>query len=179
MKDTFLFLENLLENNDTIVIGVSGGPDSMCLLHILNSLKEKYKLNLICAHVNHGLRKESEEEAKFVQGYCEENNIKFKYMIIKNYHNNKFSEEEARRKRYNFFKETVKEEHAKYLMTAHHGNDLEETILMRIVRGSNLKGYIGIPRISVNEDYKIVRPLLNLNKKEILEYINEYKICNR
>ena len=60
MKEVLNFLNNLLKENDTIVIATSGGPDSMCLLSILNSLKDKYKLKLICAHVNHGLRSESE-----------------------------------------------------------------------------------------------------------------------
>ena len=176
MKDTFKFLNNLLVNNDIIVLGISGGPDSMCLLSVLNTLKEKLNLKIICAHINHGLRKESVEEAKFVENYCKKNKIIFEYYCIEEYKNNKFTESEARAKRYNFFNSLIKKYQAKYLMTAHHGNDLEETILMRIVRGSNLKGYLGIPKISHNNDYDIVRPLLYVNKKEILEYINKYNV---
>lgn len=171
MKDTLIFLDNLLNVNDSVIIACSGGPDSMCLLNVIKSYKEKYNLNIICAHVNHGLRIESEEEKVFVKKYCESNDIIFEYLKIEKYTNNKFSEEEARRKRYAFFDNLAKKYNAKYLMTAHHGYDLIETILMRITRGSNLKGYAGIPIISKNERYSIVRPLLNLTKEDILKYL--------
>ena len=144
----------------------------MCLLEILNSLKDKYKLKLICAHVNHGLRSESENEKNFVENYCVINNIIFEYMKIDKYTNNKFSESEGRKKRYNFFNELMTKYQAKYLMTAHHGDDLIETIMMRIVRGSNLKGYAGILQINNN----IVRPLLYVSKKDILDYLREHNI---
>lgn len=176
MKETLDFLNNLLKKNDSVVVGISGGPDSMCLLYALISLKEKLNLKIICAHVNHNLRKESEVEAEYLKKYCEENNIIFEYLVIDEYKNNKFTESEGRKKRYNFFDKLIKKYNANYLMTAHHGNDLEETILMRIVRGSNLKGYIGISRISDNGKYKIVRPLLNLNKNMILEYLEQNNI---
>ena len=176
MENVYNFLDKLLKNNDSLVIGVSGGPDSMCLLNILISYKDKLNLKIICAHVNHGLRKESEEEAEFVKDFCQKNNIIFEYLKINKYTKNKFSEEEARKKRYSFFDELIEKYRANYLMTAHHGNDLEETILMRLVRGSNLKGYIGIPLISENTQYKIIRPLLFLNKKGIIEYLNKNNI---
>ena len=117
MENVFTFLNKILHKNDSIVVGISGGPDSMCLLHVLLSLKDKLNLKIICAHVNHGLRKESADEAKYVKKFCQYNNIIFEYMIIENYHNNHFSEEEARRKRYNFFYELVSKYDAKYLMT--------------------------------------------------------------
>lgn len=176
MKETKFFLEKLFNNNDTIVIACSGGPDSMCLLNLVNSYKEEYNLKIICAHVNHGLRKESEEEKEFVKEYCKKNNIIFEYFKITEYKNNKFSESEARLKRYKFFDNTMLKYNAKYLMTAHHGDDLTETILMRIVRGSNLKGYIGISKILENNNYKIVRPLLNLSKDMIYKYLEENNI---
>ena len=69
MENVYNFLDKLLKNNDSLVIGVSGGPDSMCLLNILISYKDKLNLKIICAHVNHGLRKESEEEAEFVKDF--------------------------------------------------------------------------------------------------------------
>lgn len=176
MKETKFFLEKLFNNNDTIVIACSGGPDSMCLLNLVNSYKEEYNLKIICAHVNHGLRKESDEEKEFVKEYCKKNNIIFEYFKITEYKNNKFSESEARLKRYKFFDNTMLKYNAKYLMTAHHGDDLTETILMRIVRGSNLKGYIGISKILENNNYKIVRPLLNLSKDMIYKYLEENNI---
>ncbi len=172
MKEVENFLSNLLNVNDTIVVATSGGPDSMCLLSILNKLKNKYNLKLICAHVNHGLRSESESEKKFVENYCVINNIIFEYMKIDSYTNAKFSESEGRKKRYAFFIELMNKYQAKYLMTAHHGDDLIETVMMRIVRGSNLKGYLGISRINNN----IIRPLLTVSKKEILDYLKENNI---
>ena len=176
MKETKKFLNNLLKENDVVVVACSGGPDSMFLLHAINLLKEKKNIKIVCAHVNHGLRKESVDEAKFVENYCVINNIIFEYMIIDSYSKNKFSEEEGRSKRYDFFELLIKKYNAKYLMTAHHGDDLIETVMMRIVRGSNLKGYAGISKISHNKEYSIVRPLLNLSKKEILEYLDTNKI---
>ena len=172
MKEVQIFLNNLLKENDTIVVATSGGPDSMCLLSILNNLKDKYKLQIICAHVNHGLRQESNDEKKFVENYCVINNLIFEYMKIDSYTKDKFSENEGRSKRYAFFQELMNKYNAKYLFTAHHGDDLIETIMMRIVRGSNLKGYIGIKLINNN----IVRPLLFVDKKEIINYLNEHNI---
>lgn len=176
MEKTLEFLNKLLNLNDTIIVGISGGPDSMCLLHVLISLREKYKLNIICAHINHGLRIESNDEKNFVEKYCQQNNINFEYLKIKDYTNDKFTENEARRKRYAFFEELIKKYNAKYLMTAHHGDDLIETILMRIVRGSTLSGFIGIPKVSRNEKYKIVRPLLYLTKNDIYKYLENNNI---
>jgi len=176
MEKTLEFLNKLLNLNDTIIVGISGGPDSMCLLHVLISLREKYKLNIICAHINHGLRIESNDEKIFVEKYCQQNNINFEYLKIKDYTNDKFTENEARRKRYTFFEELIKNYNAKYLMTAHHGDDLIETILMRIVRGSTLSGFIGIPKVSTNEKYKIVRPLLYLTKNDIYKYLENNNI---
>ncbi len=176
MNEVFKFLNKLFKSGDRIVVGVSGGPDSMVLLYVLNSLKDKFNLTIICAHVNHNTRVECEEEKKFVENYAVFNNDIFEYMKIENYKNNKFSEDEARRKRYAFFDSLVKKYQAQYLMTAHHGNDLEETILMRIVRGSNLKGYMGINLISVKDNYNVVRPLLFANKKDILDYVKDKNI---
>ena len=73
MKETIVYLNNLLKDNDTIVIGLSGGPDSMCLLNVLLSLKKK--INIICAHINHNIREESKEELNFVTDYCKERNL--------------------------------------------------------------------------------------------------------
>lgn len=176
MKETFSYLNSLLQLKDKIVIGLSGGPDSMCLLNVLIKLKDKYNLTIICAHINHNLREESNEEEKFVQKYCKKNNIIFEYLKIDNYKNNKFSEDEARRKRYDFFNQVMNKYQANYLMTAHHGDDLIESVLMRIVRGSNLSGFIGIPKITENKNYKIVRPLIYVNKEEILKYLNDNNI---
>lgn len=176
MNEVIAYLKKILKKKDIIVLGVSGGPDSMCLLDVLNDLKEELDLKIICAHVNHNLRKESFEEKLLVQNYCENHDITFEYMEIDEYPNNQFTENIGRERRYDFFKKIISKYHAQYLMTAHHGDDLIETIMMRIVRGSNLKGYAGIPLISYNSDYTLIRPLLLVTKEEILDYLKERNI---
>ena len=155
--------------NDVIVIGCSTGPDSMALMDMLLKIRNQYNLILICAHVNHNVRKESYEEAEFMQKYCIDNKVLFESMVIENYGDDNFHNE-ARNIRYKFFEDLVEKYHANYLMTAHHGDDLIETILMRIVRGSNLNGYAGFKKIVDMGNYSLVRPLIHYTKDELLEY---------
>lgn len=171
MEEVYNFIrkEIGLSVGDTIVVGVSGGPDSMALLYILNEFKNKMDLNIICAHVNHNKRKESEQEKIDLENYCKKNNITFEYIKVTNWGDDNFHNE-ARSVRYNFFEELVYNYGAKYLMTAHQSDDLIETILMRIVRGSTLKGYSGFSRIVDKGDYKIIRPLITVTKDEILKF---------
>ncbi|MDD6323259.1 MAG: tRNA lysidine(34) synthetase TilS [Bacilli bacterium] len=172
MNDIIREIENKIEPNQTVIMATSGGPDSMALLSLL--LKTKNNLKIVCAHVNHKLRKESEAEAKMVQAYCQKNNIIFEYMEITNYKGN--TENYARKKRYQFFQSLIKKYNSKYLLTAHHGDDLTETILMRIIRGSSLKGYGAFPQITNQEGYKIYRPLITKTKEEILKYVQKNNI---
>jgi len=173
MKESILFLNNLnIDKNKYLVVATSGGPDSMALLHLLNS--NEYKV--ICAHVNHGLRVESEEEYKFVENYAKINNIIFEGMKIEGYKDNRFTENEAREKRYAFFETILNKYNTDILLTAHHGDDLVETVLMRIIRGSNLNGYKGFTKITEFKNFKIIRPLIFYTKKEIEEYIKENNI---
>ena len=165
----FLVNNNLFNEGDYVVVAVSGGPDSMALLHLLLNIREKIKINIVCAHVNHNKRKESDDEKVFVEEYCKSNNVYFEYMKIEEYGSGNFHSE-ARDIRYSFFKEVMKKYNSHLLFTAHHGDDLIETILMRIVRGSNLKGYSGFSKITDLGSYKIVRPLIFYTKSEILEY---------
>ena len=171
MEEVYEFIGKKLKltEADTVVIGVSGGPDSMALLYIMNQFKEKIGFKIICAHVNHNKRPESEKEQKCLEKYCKENNIIFEYIKINNWGDDNFHNE-ARMVRYNFFDEIINIYSARYLMTAHHGDDLIETILMRIVRGSTLKGYSGFSRIVDKGDYKIIRPLITVTKDEILKF---------
>jgi bifunctional protein tilS/hprT len=179
MKKVIDFLKENLDKNASIVVACSGGPDSMCLLDLVTKLKDELNLNIIVAHVNHKLRSESEEEAKMVENYAKENNITFELLEITNYINGNFTEEDARKRRYNFFNEIIKKYQASALLTAHHGDDLIETILMRLTRGSNLSGYIGIKEISQNENYKTLRPLLSVTKDEIINYLKENNVPYR
>ena len=163
------FLNNNTSDNTSVVVACSGGPDSMCLLSLVDKLKTTKNITVICAHVNHKLRTESEKEAELVHRYCQENNIIFELLEITDYLNGAFSEEDARKRRYEFFKQMVTKYKAKYLLTAHHGDDLIETVLMRMTRGSNLSGYAGIRQVNTNESYQILRPLLTTTKEAILK----------
>lgn len=169
MKRELEFLEENITDNSKVIIACSGGPDSMCLLNLLIRLKNNKNLELIVAHVNHKIRSVSDDEAKMVEEYAKKNNVTFELQEL-DYQNTKFSEDDAHRKRYKFFKSLIKKYKAYYLITAHHGDDLIETILMRIARGSNLNGYIGIKRVTQNEDYVTLRPLLSTTKDEIIKY---------
>ena len=163
-------LKNLLPIKDEyIVVGVSSGPDSIALLHMLqNNLNKK----IVCAHVNHNVRKESEEEEKYLQKYCQDNNLLFEVMKITKYTENNF-ENEARKKRYKFYEKILKKYNSHTLFLAHHGDDLIETVLMKIIRGSNLEGYAGIKLYSYLDNYTIIRPLISLTKQEIITYNKE------
>lgn len=173
MKESLDFLKQLnIDKNKYLVVATSGGPDSMALLHLLKT----NNYNVICAHVNHNLRTVSDEEYIFVENYCKENNIIFEGMKIESYKNNKFTEFEAREKRYNFFETILKKYNTDILLTAHHGDDLIETILMRIIRGSNLNGYKGFSKLSTYKDFKIIRPLVYYTKKDIENYIENNNI---
>ncbi len=171
MEEVYDFISKKLKitENDSIVIGVSGGPDSMALLYIMNQFKEKIGFKIICAHVDHNKRKESIIEQKKLEKYCEDNNVIFECIKIEKWGDDNFHNE-ARIIRYNFFEEIVSLYSARYLMTAHHGDDLIETILMRIVRGSTLKGYSGFSRIVDKENYILVRPLITVTKRELEDF---------
>jgi len=175
MKDTINYLENLLKDEDTIVVGLSGGPDSMCLLDILLHLK--VELNIICAHINHNIREESDNEQQLVADFCKEKKVKFETIKFeKKSETENYTEQELREKRYNYFKIIIDKYKAKYLLTAHHGDDLIETILMRLTRGSNLKGYSGFQTETDKGTYKIIKPLIYTTKIEIEEYNYENNI---
>ncbi len=179
MNKELEFLKENINKNDIAVVACSGGPDSMCLLSLVNELKNELNLKIIVAHVNHKLRIESEEEKEMVENYSKENNLIFELLEITKYSNNKFSEEDARKRRYYFFNKLIKKYNANVLLTAHHGDDLIETIQMRLTRGSNLSGYIGIKMINENNNYKILRPLLSTTKENILNYLNDKNIPYR
>lgn len=175
MKETIAYLNSLLSNNDIIIIGLSGGPDSMCLLNILTSLDKK--LNIICAHINHNIREESKKEMEFIKEYCRSHNLKLETTTFaKKSKTENFNELELREKRYTFFDNLIHKYKAKYLFTAHHGDDLVETILMRLTRGSTLKGYTGFQIETVKKDYKIIKPLIFMTKTDIEEYNKEHNI---
>lgn len=167
-------MNNILDNinfSNYVVIGVSSGPDSMCLLDLLQKRASK----IVVAHINHNVRKESKKEEEFLKKYCEQRKLIFEKMTIEKYEENNF-ENEARKKRYAFYEEILKKYNSKYLFLAHHGDDLIETVLMKIVRGSNLEGYAGIKEVSTLKNYQIIRPLLSYTKEDILNYNKSHNI---
>lgn len=164
-----------LKDQDIIVVGCSGGPDSMALMYVLMNIRKKINIKIICAHVNHNVRVESKNEEKFLQKYCNEHDIIFETMTIEKYGDDNFHNE-ARKIRYQFFDEIINKYNANYLMTAHHGDDLMETILMRIVRGSTLKGYAGFEKIIKKSNYTLVRPLIFVTKEELEQFDNQNNI---
>jgi len=178
MKEEQEKLSKLLKNK-TVIVSCSGGPDSMALLSIVNNIKDTNNVKVIVAHVNHKVRKESDEEALMVEKYAKDNSDIFELYEINEYHDKANFHEDARKIRYAFLKDLKDKYKADYLLTAHHGDDLIETILMRITRGSNLKGYIGFKEESNWEGIKILRPLIRRTKKYLEEYDKENNIPYR
>ena len=174
---------NLIEDGDNLVIGVSGGPDSMCLLDSLIYLKKVLKeennidFNIEVAHLNHLIREEAKSEKIYVESYCKENNIPFHYKEVNVKEISKLehiSEETCgRNARYDFFEEMRTKLNAQKIVVAHNLNDNVETILLNIIRGSGLKGLTGM---SYTNGY-IIRPLLDTTKEDILKY-NEIQNLN-
>lgn len=169
MKSVNDYLTSKLSLNDTVVLGCSGGPDSMALFHLLLEFRKSLNINIICAHVNHKVRTESDNELVWLRKVCNKHKVIFESMIIENYGDDNFHNE-ARNIRYDFFDSLVKKYNAKFLLTAHHGDDLVETILMRIVRGSTINGYAGFKQEVAMDGYSIIRPLIYVTKDEILEF---------
>ena len=169
----------LIENGDNIVIGVSGGPDSMALLNLFINLKKDRKINceITVAHINHGIREEAEEETKYVENFCKQHEIdcfikreKVEELAKKQ----KIGTEEAGRKlRYNFFEEVSSKVNATKIATAHNANDNSETVLMNLIRGTGTSGLKGI---EAKRDNKYIRPLIETTRKEIEEYCEENKL---
>ena len=180
MKKVYDYLLNSinLSDDDTIVVGVSSGPDSMALLYILKDLQNTIGFKIIVAHVNHNIRSESREEALFLEDYCLKNDLVYEYMKIEKYGDDNFHNE-SRNIRYNFYRNLIEKYSANYLMTGHHGDDLIETVLMRLVRGSSIKGYSGFANYVDLGNYKIIRPLIFVTKSDIEEFNKKNNIPYR
>lgn len=158
-----------------VVVGVSTGVDSMTLLDTL--LNGDFGCEIIVAHVNHAKREESNIEEKFITNFCNEHHLKIYCLHLQGYDfkNHNF-QEEARVLRQKFFYEIMDKEKAKVLMLAHHLNDDIETMMMRIIRGSSLKGYAGMDEYTLQEGRIVLRPFLKVLKKDIMAYAKEHKI---
>lgn len=163
---------NMLEKGDNVIVGLSGGADSVALLNVMNSLKEELRISVFACHINHNLRgAESMRDESFVRNLCESKNIPltvFSINVKENAEKHESVEERARKMRYECFERLCEEKNAK-LATAHTASDNAETIFINIIRGTGTKGLAGIPPVRG----KIIRPLLRCTREDIERYCTE------
>lgn len=173
------YMENqqMISKGDKIVLGLSGGADSVALFLLLNELKEEYELNLFAVHVNHGIRKEAGEDADYAKELCEKFAVPFflfeadiSEMAKKQ---GKSEEEMGREFRYQCFNEVMEKEQADKIAVAHHMDDKVETVLFHLLRGTDLTGMSGIRPVNG----KIIRPLLSCRKEELITWLTEQKVA--
>ncbi len=163
---------NLIENGDKLVVGVSGGPDSIALLNSLINIKQKeiIKFEIVVCHINHMIRQEAIEEEEFVKYFCKNKNVKCYTKRVKVEQIAKIekcgTEETGRKERYKFLNDILKKTNSNKIVTAHNANDNAETVLMNIIRGSGIGGLKGI---EIKRD-NIIRPLRECSRDEIEEY---------
>jgi|LSQX01.3.fsa_nt_gb tRNA(Ile)-lysidine synthase len=176
---------NLIKNGDRILIGVSGGADSVCLLHILFSLYQDTEVVLFVAHVHHGIRgEEADRDEAFVKALCE--SLKLEYIVyhydVKSLASKEgLSEEEAGRKvRYEAFVDASKTYKCNKVAIAHNKNDNAETVLFNLFRGSAVRGLTGMDSIITMKtdagSVTIIRPLLSITREEIESYLVEHNL---
>lgn len=178
----------LIEPGQVVIVGLSGGPDSLCLLHALESISSSFNLTLVPVHINHMIRPEAEEEARHVADICERMDIECEmYEVDCPELAEKLgisTEEAGREVRYNIFDDVAEELEERgvkreriVIALGHNADDQSETVLFRLLRGSGAHGLAGIPALRISEGgYTIVRPLLSVNRADIEEYIKDNKL---
>ena len=170
----YIKLNNLLDKNDNIILGVSGGADSVCLLYIMDELKSEYNLDITAVHINHMIRETAGRDEDFTRNLCEKLGIKFishKTDCPAISQRDGISLEEAgRNERYRLFNETGEKEYGKdkyKIAVAHHMDDLAETLIFNMARGTGINGLASVKCVSGN----IIRPLLCVTRAEIEEFL--------
>lgn len=165
---------NMIKSGDVIGVACSGGRDSICLLHYLNSIKTDFDFEVVAINVDHGIRQTSALDTEFVMDFCKEHKIrayKFKGEALKVAKEEKLTIEQAARKvRYGVFETVIKKGLVDKIALAHHMNDQAETILLNIIRGCGLSGASGMDPI---RDGIYIRPMLKTPREEIMSYIDE------
>ena len=157
-----------LSRSDSLVLAVSGGPDSVCLLDLMARIKDKYDLRLIVAHFNHRLRgPESDSDEELVKRLAASYGLEFGSQSAKGKIK---SENDARISRFKFLSQVVKNSQADWLTLAHQADDQVETFWLHLLRGAGAKGLAGMKRAENRKGYRLFRPLLGFTKKEILDY---------
>ncbi|MGM9927985.1 MAG: tRNA lysidine(34) synthetase TilS [Bacillus sp. (in: firmicutes)] len=170
---------HLLSKGDRLLLGVSGGPDSLALLHYLYSIRKQYSLELTVAHMDHMFRgQQSYDEYLFVKAFCTERGIPFEgiQVDVPKYieQTGKTTQVAARELRYQFFDSVMKEHGIHKLALGHHGDDQVETILMRLTRGASGKARAGIAYRRVESATEVIRPFLWASKEEIEQYCHRH-----
>lgn len=179
--DKIIMEYNMISKGDRVVVGISGGADSVCLIHILNKLKDKYSLTLFGAHINHCIRGDAaDKDQLFVENLCKDLGIQcfsLKEKVEDVAKERGISSEMAGREiRYEFFNSLKKELSCNKVALAHNANDQAETILMRIVRGTGLEGLGGIKAV---RDSFVIRPLIKTLREDIEAYLDENNFKSR
>ena len=171
----------LFKSGDALLLAVSGGPDSMALLHLFSRLKRKYALKLFVAHLDHGLRgAESRKHGALVRRVCEELRIPFysKSVNVKalSRKSGRSLEETGRTERYRFFRKAAGRTGSSAIVTGHTLDDQAETVLMRFLRGAGLRGLSGIPYKRMEGRRQVIRPLLDCDKKDLLIFLRKNRL---
>ncbi len=170
----FIKQNNMIKSGEIIGVACSGGRDSICLLHFLNSIKSELDCEVVAVNVDHGIRATSALDTEFVMQFCKDNHIrayKFKAEALKVAKEEKLTLEQAARKvRYGIFETVIKKGLVDKIALAHHLNDQAETVLLNIVRGAGLNGARGM---EPTRDGIYIRPLLTTPREEIMSYLDE------
>ncbi|EPH98553.1 tRNA(Ile)-lysidine synthetase [Enterococcus faecalis 13-SD-W-01] len=166
---------NHWEQETAVLAAVSGGVDSVVLLDLMQKVQQKIGFRLGVAHVDHQLRPEAKEEAEFLKVYCEEKGIPF-HSAVWEEPAEKGIETAARAFRYHFFEDCMVRYDYSILLTAHHGDDQIETILMKLLRGGRLDSFAGIKKQQLFANGKLVRPLLDFSKEQLYAYAEQHQL---
>jgi len=169
----------MISRGDRVVVAVSGGPDSVCLLHLLLQISQELNLQLFVAHLNHMLREEAIEEENFVRELAEKYSLPFyseRIEVAKKLRKGETLEEGARRIRYDFLRRAGEWFSANKIALGHNADDLVETVLFNIIRGTGIRGLRGIPPVRMEGAMAFIRPLIEIWREEITEYLKERNI---
>ena len=169
----------MLSYGDRVVLAVSGGPDSVCLLHLLLQISQELALQLFVAHLNHMLREEAIQEEEFVRELARKHALPFhseRIEVAKLIKKGETLEEGARRIRYDFFRRASEMFSANKIALGHNADDLVETVIFNLIRGTGIHGLRGIPPLRREGSITFIRPLINIWREEIAEYLKEKNI---
>lgn len=177
MNNSLIEKYDMLPPGSSVLCAVSGGADSMCMLHLLHELENSLSITVAAAHFEHGIRgEESLRDSCFVREYCKTNSIPFFFgsadVPSVSVEMGMSVEETARKLRYEFLEKTAEENGFTKIATAHNADDNAETVIFNLARGSGLKGLCGIPPVRG----KIIRPILDMTRSEIEAYLSEYSV---